>query len=280
MVFCWLQRVFPLYMLSGLVLWVGLGLISPGFAQEATPDPMEEPSADASNAEELQLAAEPVLYLESNALWEDNFVTLRESFAALSKEMTALGLTSARPPLAVYLETDDAGFKFQAMLVLDAPPPPRQPLDSRMKFGLSPAGKALKFRHQAAFDELDSLYEAISGFLDEKMLTMKTPYIEEYPVPLVDPATRAFSVNIYVLIDESKPAPAAPEGLAPREPAPSPPEGAAPASPSPPDKPGAVPGVTAPLAPPPVQSPVLPIPALPETDLAPPSPAQPAPAPG
>ncbi len=126
-------------------------LIAPAMASAQTPDAgpaepeqqdMNEPSADASNAEEVTLAARPMLYLQSNALWDDNFITLQDSFAALSKEMAALGLKAKDYPIASYLDTDDAGFTFQAMLVIDgAPPPGRTPSDPRMKFGETPAAR-------------------------------------------------------------------------------------------------------------------------------------------
>jgi effector-binding domain-containing protein len=201
------------------------------------PDPMEEPSADASNAQELQLVARPALFIESNALWDDNFVTMRESFNRLTRELGTLGLKQAGPPLAVYLDTDDAGFKFKAMLPVEAAPN-RPPLDPTIKLGETPSGKALRFAHVGAFDELDSLYEAITGYLDEKQLTMRTPYLEEYLSPLIDPEDKAFKINIYVILDESKPPPA------PATPDPD--------LPPPPDlKPPPVNPVPPPLAPPP-----------------------------
>jgi effector-binding domain-containing protein len=171
------------------------------------PDPMDEPSADASNAEELTLTPRPVIYLESNALWDDNFATMTESFDALKKQLETLSLSAGGSPLALYLDTDDAGFKFQAMLPLAGPAPATPPTEARMKFGMSPAGKAIRFAHQGAFDDLDSLYEAITGYLDEKQLTMKTPYIEEYLSPLTSSADPMFKLNIYVLLDETKPPP-------------------------------------------------------------------------
>jgi effector-binding domain-containing protein len=202
----WLRRLLAAALLVFCVAGFGFGL---GFAQQpdlnAPLDPsMETPSADASGAEDMMLAPRDALYLETSALWDDNFDTLRDSFRALADEAKALGLETTGHPLAVYLDTTDDGFKFQAMLPLAmSPDATKTPSQARFKFGKTPEGRALRFPSVGAFDEIDSLYEAIAGYLDEKALTMRTPYIEEYLSGLTnstDPETR---MNIYVLLDDN-----------------------------------------------------------------------------
>jgi effector-binding domain-containing protein len=58
--------------------------------------------------------------------------------------------------------------------------------DSGVTAGTSPAGKALKFVHRGSYDAMDSTYEAITNYLDEKQLEAKDLFIEQY---MKDPLT-------------------------------------------------------------------------------------------
>ena len=44
----------------------------------------------------------------------------------------------------------------------------------------SPSGKAIKFQHRGAYDDIDSTYEAITAYLDEKGLEARNLFVEEY----------------------------------------------------------------------------------------------------
>ena len=46
--------------------------------------------------------------------------------------------------------------------------------------GQAPTGKALKFVHRGSYDAMDSTYEAITNYLDDKQLEAKDLFIEEY----------------------------------------------------------------------------------------------------
>jgi effector-binding domain-containing protein len=186
--------------------------VDPAAPPVAPLDPMEEPSADASNAIEFILQPRPVAYLESNALWDDNFDTMKGAIATVQAEISRLNLKANGEPLGVYLETDDEGFRFQLMIPVEAPPVASLTPKPPVKFGTAPAGRSLRFESKGAFDEVDSLYEAISGYLDERQLTMRTPYIEEYQVPLGSSTDAGFKMRIYVILDETKPPPPGADG--------------------------------------------------------------------
>ena len=58
----------------------------------------------------------------------------------------------------------------------------------------------MKFEHRGVYDEIDSTYEAITAFLDEKGVDAQDVFIEEYlnqPKSGDDPNLQ---VDIYVLI--------------------------------------------------------------------------------
>jgi effector-binding domain-containing protein len=46
--------------------------------------------------------------------------------------------------------------------------------------GKSAAGKALMFIHRGSYEALDSTYEAVTDYLDEKKLEGKDLFIEQY----------------------------------------------------------------------------------------------------
>jgi effector-binding domain-containing protein len=64
--------------------------------------------------------------------------------------------------------------------------------------GQAPSGKALKFVHRGSYDAMDTIYEAITNYLDEKRLEAKDIFIEEY---LTDPTKTPedqLVINIFV----------------------------------------------------------------------------------
>src|SRR5262249_46743081 len=63
---------------------------------------------------------------------------------------------------------------------------PKGPLEGGLAVGKSPEGKALKFIHRGSYDAMDSTYEAITNFLDEKRLEARDLFVEFY---VTDPLT-------------------------------------------------------------------------------------------
>ena len=73
-------------------------------------------------------------------------------------------------------------------------------LGADAKLGATPAGKAIKFQHRGAYDDVDSTYEAITAYLDEKGYDAQNVFVEEY---LNDPKgadDTALALDIYVFI--------------------------------------------------------------------------------
>ena len=66
------------------------------------------------------------------------------------------------------------------------------------RVGQAPAGKALKFVHRGAYDAMDSTYEAITNYLDDKGLEAKDLFIEEYASDPVTTAQDKLVVNVFV----------------------------------------------------------------------------------
>ena len=77
---------------------------------------------------------------------------------------------------------------------------PKNPPKGDIAVGQAPSGKALKFVHRGSYDAMDSTYEAITNYLDDKQLEAKDLFIEEY---VSDPMTTDQSklvVNVLVPI--------------------------------------------------------------------------------
>jgi effector-binding domain-containing protein len=180
----------------------------------AAPNPAQPPAAPApptaadqnrmpeiGGPTEIVLEARPVLVLRGQSTWDDGFDTLMESFKKLNDEAKKQKMTVVGRPQAAFTSTDDFGFKFEAMVTLEATPPAKPQLPKEIDLGQSPAGKALKFTHAGAYDDIDTTYEAITAYLDEKGLKAKNLFVEEYATDPKSSEDPDLQMNILVLIE-------------------------------------------------------------------------------
>ena len=121
------------------------------------------------------------------------------AFATLKGAMGKAGVRVTGAPLATFLETDDQGFKFEAMLPVDAAPGSRPAgLPAEVTFGATPAGRAIRFVHRAPYDDINSTYEAISAYLKPKGIEVKESFTEEYVQQGANAGDTTLDLNIYV----------------------------------------------------------------------------------
>ncbi|MBK9081196.1 MAG: GyrI-like domain-containing protein [Rhizobiales bacterium] len=173
------------------------GAPAPG-AGAATPAP--DAPAPESAMQLIDVPARPAAILPGRSSWDEGYPALLASFSKLATEIEKAGLKPAGRPFAVFLETDDAGFRFEAMVpVLDIPAG-KDKLTTDIRLGKSPAGKAYKFQHRSAYDDIDSTYEAITAYLDEKGLEAQNLFIEEYLTTPKDSDDTSLEVDIYVFV--------------------------------------------------------------------------------
>ena len=62
------------------------------------------------------------------------------------------------------------------------------------------AGKTMKFEHRSAYDDIDSTYEAITAYLDEKGIEAKPMFIEQYLNDVTSADDTSLQVDIYVFV--------------------------------------------------------------------------------
>ena len=169
----------------------------------AAPDAGAAPASppDTSISQTLTLQPHPVLQVSGQSTWDDGFKTLNDSFTKLNEALAKAKIQPTGHPMAVFTETDDAGFKYTAMVPVAADPGVR-PADmpAELSFGQSPGGKVMKFQHRSAYDDIDSTYEAITAYLDEKGLEAKNMFAEEYLNRTKSSDDNSLEVDIYVFL--------------------------------------------------------------------------------
>jgi effector-binding domain-containing protein len=146
--------------------------------------------------ETVTLPERTVIYLKGQTNWDTAYDTLVDAFKSLNEYFAKQGLKASGPALTIYTQTDDTGFSFQAALPVAQAP--AEPPKGDIGLGQSPSGKALKFVHRGAYDAMDSTYEAITNYLDDKNLEAKDLFIEEYTSDPVTTPQDKLVVNVFV----------------------------------------------------------------------------------
>jgi effector-binding domain-containing protein len=137
-----------------------------------------------------------IVYLSGHSNWDSAFDTLVDAFKSLNDYLDKQSIKPNGPALTIYTKTDDTGFDFQAAMPVDKAPanPPKGDIAS----GKAPTGNALKFVHRGSYDAMDSTYEAITNYLDDKGIEAKDLFIEEYTTDPVKTPTDKLVVNVFV----------------------------------------------------------------------------------
>ena len=165
----------------------------------SSPAPSAAPK-DAAETETIDLAARPAAYIESKAAWDEGFAAINAALATVNTEIAKAGLKSVGRPIAVFTETDDKSFSYRAMVPIESLPAGKTSLTDTVKLGQTPAGKSMKFEHRGSYEDIDSTYEAITAFLDEKGLEAQNLFYEEYLNDVKTPDDPTLEVDIYVLL--------------------------------------------------------------------------------
>ena len=177
-------------------------------AQPPSPPPPATPHAtlptlvpspgDPGNADEVVLPSKPAAILRGTAIWDEGFNALKGAFRRIEEELARAAIPPAGRPLTVFVETDDLGFHYEAMIPIAAIPEGRSNLSEGVVFGTTPAGPALRFAYKEPYEDIDSLYETITAYLDAKGVTAKDAFIEEYVTDLTEPTDPNLEVNVFV----------------------------------------------------------------------------------
>ena len=167
-------------------------------AQQAGRTTLFPNPSDPTGVEEGVLAAKPTAVLAGTSTWDEAFTSLKTTFAKIEDELKKAGIAPTGRPLTIFVDTDDNGFKYEAMVPIAGAPEGKTELTPEIKFGRTPEGKSFRFVHKDAYDEIDGTYETITAYLDIKEIVAKDAFIEEYVSDFTDSQDTNFEVNIYV----------------------------------------------------------------------------------
>jgi hypothetical protein len=169
------------------------GALLPARAQTAPP------SNASSAANMIEVAPRAALTFDGQSNWDDAYTSIINAFQRLKAETERASLKPAGRPVAVFLFTDDAGFRFRAMQPLtEAPANPT--LGAEFAIGKTPSGRAAKFEHRGAYDEIDATYEAITAWLDDRNLLAEDFFVEEWVTEGTSAGDVDVAVDVYVFI--------------------------------------------------------------------------------
>src|SRR5580693_3498513 len=157
-------------------------------------------SGEGSTGESVDLPSRPFAYVEGKADKDEIYSAILNSLSSVKQDMDKANLAPAGRPLAVFVDSDDTGFKFHAGYPLAAAPEGKSSLSDAVKIGQTPSGKAMRFEHQGAYGDIDATYDAITAYLDDKGIDAQDTFIEEYANDVKDPDDPTLQVNIYVLL--------------------------------------------------------------------------------
>ena len=171
-------------------------------APPGAPPPAEtaKPQGGEGTGEIVDLASRPFAYVEGKADRDEIFAAIQASLDQVKREMDKTGLKPSGRPIAVFVESDDSGFRYHAGYPLESPPDSKTALADPMKVGETPGGKAMRFEHLGAYADIDATYDAITAFLDEKGIDAQDSFVEEYANDVKDSDDPNLQVNIYVLM--------------------------------------------------------------------------------
>jgi effector-binding domain-containing protein len=173
---------------------------TPSPAAPPSPSPSATSGDSSSMGETLDLTARPAAYLDGKAGRDEVYSAIIGAIATVRGEIAKAGLKPIDHPIAVFLEADDSGFTFRAAVPIAAAPDGKTQLSDAVKIGETPVGKAMRFEHRGAYDDIDGTYEAITAYLDEKGVDAQDIFVEEYLNDIKSPEDPNLQVDIYVLL--------------------------------------------------------------------------------
>jgi DNA gyrase inhibitor GyrI len=187
---------------------LALGIASTAFAQAAKPAPDAPPAAPNAatpapakepSGVDVMLTPRTIIFMKGNGSWETALETLQDAFKSVYAYLDKQGIKRAGPPMTIYTDFDDTTFTFQAAVPIAEVP--TDPPKGDMATGQTPAGKALRFTYKGSFHEMeDTIYTAISEYLQDKQLVPADIFIEEYQTDPVTTPEDKFDIQIFVLV--------------------------------------------------------------------------------
>jgi len=182
---------------------------TPAPAPQAPPvasQPAEPPSDNVQRSDGLQpgdafgeqvtLPEQTIVYTAGSGQWDHAFETIVDAIKTVNAYLQKQGIKPAGPPMTIYTSTNDTSFQFWAAIPVAEAPKEKPP--GNIQVGKTTPGTAYKFIHRGSYDEMDTTYDAITNFLDEKQLDAKGLFIEQYDTDPITTAPDKLVVEVFV----------------------------------------------------------------------------------
>jgi effector-binding domain-containing protein len=156
-------------------------------------------TGDPVDVDDVTLPAKPAAMFSGSSTWDDGFENLKKAFQRIEDELGRAGIAPAGRPVTVFAQTDDSGFRYDAMVPIERVPEGRPTLGQNVMFGVTPSGRALRFVHKGPYDDIDSTYETVTAYLEAKDIDVKDSFIEEYVTDLTSSEDANLEINIFAL---------------------------------------------------------------------------------
>ncbi|HEV2558690.1 MAG TPA: GyrI-like domain-containing protein [Microvirga sp.] len=153
---------------------------------------------DPVNVDEVTLPGKPAAVLSGQSTWEEGFQNLKNAFRKIEEELTRAGISPAGRPVTVFVETEDMGFRYDAMIPVPEAPAGQERLTPEVRYGKTPEGRHLRFVHKDAYDDIDATYETIEAYLEAKGVAVKPVFVEEYVSDLKEAKDPGLEINVFV----------------------------------------------------------------------------------
>jgi effector-binding domain-containing protein len=180
--------------------WLGAGTAERAAAQTVPPqENSSRPEAlqpgDAFG-EEVNLPEQTIVFLSGSGQWDNAFETIVDAFKTVSGYLKKAGIKPIGPAMTIYTSTNDTNFQFRAAFPIAEAPKDKPTGD--IAVAKTTPGKAFKFVHRGSYDDMDTTYDAITNFLDEKQLDAKGLFIEQYVTDPVTTPQEKLVVEVFV----------------------------------------------------------------------------------
>jgi effector-binding domain-containing protein len=157
------------------------------------------PNAGDADVAEVTLPGKPAVIISGTSTSEEGFTTIRNAFKKLEEELGKAGIAPAGRPLAIFQQFNpDGSFQYDALIPIERAPEGKTLLTNEIRFGATPAGKALRFSHKAPYEEVENTYDMIEIYLEAKGITVQDPIIEEFVNDPKDASDPELELNIFV----------------------------------------------------------------------------------
>jgi len=165
-------------------------------AEAPVPAPVA-PAPDKFLVEEVTVAPRPALFVTGVTTWEKAEEQLGGVFAKLGEAATKLGIDKHDGPLVEYIESDSDDVGYRVLLPVDTLPKGKLP--KGVKTGQTPAGKALRFRHDGPIEDLEEVYGRIDDEVTKRGVDVRA-IVEQYDGDALGSPEDRVVVDVWVFL--------------------------------------------------------------------------------